>query len=103
MKTFIMAGLLLFLMSPYKCADEDEETIEIETNGGSYDAEDTKARAAIEDWDKFLLQSEGVVHNASIKIAQARDRMEYSKSKHKSKSRSAIIKANERMEKLSNM
>ena len=103
MKTFIMAGLLLFLMSPYKCAEENEETTEIETNGRSYDAEDTEARTAIADWEKFLVQSEAVVNDACVKISQATDRMEFSKSKHKGKSRSAIIEADERMGKLSDM
>jgi len=103
MKTFIMAGLLLFLMSPYKCAEENEETTEIETNGGSYDAEDTEARTAITDWEKFLVQSEGIVNKACVKISQATDRMEFSESKHKGKLRSAIIKADERVEKLSDM
>jgi hypothetical protein len=103
MKTFIMAGFLLFLMSPYKCAEENEDTTEIEADGGSYDAKDTEARAAIADWEKFLLESEAVVDNACIKIAQATDKMESSPSKHKGKFRSAIIKADDRMEKLSDM
>jgi hypothetical protein len=103
MKTFIMAGLLLFLMSPYKCAEENEETTEIETNGGSYDAEDTEVRAAIADWEKYIVQSKAVVDDACIKISQATDRIEFSESKHKGKLRSAIIKASEKMEKLSDM
>jgi hypothetical protein len=103
MKTFIMAGLLLFLMSPYKCAEENEETTEIETNGGSYDAEDTEVRAAIADWEKYIVQSKAVVDDACIKISQATDRMEFSELKHKGKLRSAIIKASESMEKLSDM
>ena len=103
MKIFIMAGLLLAMASPYRCADENENTTETETNEGGYDASDTKARNAIADWEKFLIQSDAVVNDACIKISKATDKLEYGGLKHTRRFKSAIIMADERMEKLSDM
>jgi len=103
MKIFVMAGLLLFVVSPYKCADENEETTEKETVGGSYDAQDAEVRSAIADWEQFLVQSDSIVDAACIKISQATDKLENGQVHHKGRHKSAIIKAQAKMEKLSDM
>ena len=103
MKIFIIAGLLLIMASPYRCAEDNEEINEEEMTGGSYEAQDVEARNAIANWEKFLVQSDLVVDDACVKISQATDKLENGPLKNKGRQKSAIIKAEAKMEKLSDM
>jgi hypothetical protein len=103
MKVFIMAGILLLLASPYKCAEENEEGENTETNETGYEAQDAEARLAIADWEKFLAESDSIIDKACAKISQATDKLENENVSHKGRLKLAIINANGRMEKLSDM
>jgi len=102
MKLFIITGLLLLSVTR-GCVDDSEEDWETETNTVGYDAADVAVRSAITDWDQFLAESYSAVDDACIKISRATDKADDPGIKHQGKLKSAIIKAESRMDKLSDM
>lgn len=101
MKLFIIVGLMV-LTTAKGCVEENEEGWETETNTVGYDAEDLAVRTAIADWSQFVAESLSVVDDACVKIAQATDKVD-NPGIHRGRLRSAIIKAEGRVEKLSDM
>ncbi|RWW91760.1 hypothetical protein [Flavobacterium cerinum] len=103
MKVFIIAVLLFTMTSPYQCTEENEAGWATEMEPIGYEAEDVATRKAIADWNQFITASDFAVDEACIKISKANDKLEDPQLKNKRKLRYAIIDANGRMDKLSNM
>lgn len=102
MKLFIALTALLIAVAPTGCAkDEEEAEITNSPDDTGYTAEDMRMRKAFIDWTAFCKKADSIVMDARIQISEASDCYDDSRTPHRGKLKSAIIKAESRLEKLS--
>ena len=102
MKVFIAIAALLIAATPKGCAkDEDETKINLPDDTG-YTAEDVRMRNSYADWIAFCREADSIIFAARIQISEASDCYDESRTPHRGRLKSGIIKAESRLEKLSN-
>lgn len=101
MKIFIAIAALLIAVAPQGCAKDEEES-EISTpDATGYTAEDIRMRKALADWTAFCSEADSIVMDARIQISQATDCYYDPHIANRSKLKSAIIRSESRLGKLS--
>lgn len=101
MKLLFIVSFILAI-TPQRCQEESEESLENQAiDGVDYLAEDIKIRKAIEEWEKFIYESNAAVYSAQKQISQAVDRAEDPHLRHRGKFKSLVFKAETQLESLS--
>lgn len=102
MKILIALAVLFLTAVPKKCATEEEETeVTNLPHETGYTAEDTQLRKAYADWVEFCKEADSIILDARVQISEATDCYNDSRTKSRSKLKSAIIKSELKLEKLS--
>lgn len=102
MKIFIAIAALLIAAAPQRCAkDEDEKDITTELEENGYESYDIRIRNAYSDWLAFCREADSIVLDARIQISEASDCYDDPHTINRGKLKSAIIRSESRLGKLS--
>lgn len=102
MKIFIVLTALLIAVAPQKCAkDEEESGITNLFDDRGYTVEDIRMRKAFTDWMEFCREADSIVLDARIQISEASDCYDDPHTINRGKLKSAIIRSESRLGKLS--
>ena len=102
MKLQIAVAVLLIAAAPQKCAKDEDETkltTVLEENG--YKSYEVGMRSAYSDWLVFCKEADSIVLDARIQISEASDCYDDSHTANRGKLKSAIIRSETRLGKLS--
>lgn len=103
MKIFIAIAALVIAAAPQRCAkDEEESEVSTLPDSRAQITEDIKMRQAFTEWTAFCKEADSIILEARVQISEANDCYDDSHTPHRGKLKSAIIKAESRLEKLSN-
>lgn len=102
MKLFIALAALFIAVAPQGCAKDEEETEITNSPDDTVNAaDDIKMRKALTDWMEFCRKADSIVLDARIQISQASDCYDDPHTANRAKLKSAIIRSETRLGKLS--
>lgn len=99
MKITLLLAMLILSTAPQRCEKDTDEDILVDETG--FTAEDVKMREAFKDWEAFRKNADKIVMDARIQISEANDCYNDPDTPNRGKLKAAIIRAEERLEKLS--